>query len=85
MHSVGLTTESFNQYALINCLHQKIGKKHHNKTLDHVHVQPGPNFIELLKQKILLKQKNLCFVKSDYRLRLHLFVMLSKQQLNISH
>ena len=39
----------------------------------------GPNFIELLKQK-----KNICLVKSDYQLRLHSIVMLSKQQLNIS-
>ena len=46
---------------------------------------PGPNFIELLKHKILLKQKNHCLVKSDCRPRLHLIVMLSKQQLNTNH
>ena len=45
----------------------------------------GPNFIELLKHKILLKQKNHCLVKSDYRPRLHSVGMLSKQQLNTSH
>ena len=49
------------------------------------HQKPGPNFIELLKHKILLKQKNPCLVKSDYRPRLHSIVMLSKQQLNTSH
>ena len=45
----------------------------------------GPNFIELLKHKILLKLKNPCLVKSDYRPRLHSIVMLSEQQLNTSH
>ena len=46
----------------------------------------GPNFIELLKHNILLKQKIHCLVKSDYQPRYHSIVMLSKQQLNtISH
>ena len=47
--------------------------------------RPGPNFMELLKHKILVKQKIHCLVKSDYRPRLHSKVMLSKQQLNTSH
>ena len=47
---------------------------------------PGPNFIELLKHKILLKQTIHCLVKSDlFRPRLHSIVMLSKQRLNTSH
>ena len=48
-------------------------------------MRTGPNFKELLKHKIMLKQKNTCFEKSDYRPRLHSIVMLSKQQLTTSH
>ena len=45
------------------------------RTLLHVLcVRSGPNFIELLKQKILLEQKIHCFVKSDYQLQLHSIV-----------
>ena len=44
----------------------------------------GPNFIELLKHKSLLKQKNPGLIKSDYWPRLHSIVMLSKQQLHVN-
>ena len=63
----------------------KIFKRNSSKAVHSYLAPSGPNFIELFKHKILLKQKNPCLAKLIYRPKLHSTVMLSKQQLNTSH
>ena len=83
----GYSSADFGPCYLVHCTHTKCESVCLCNPSVVKFLKPGPNFIELLQHKILLKQKNPCLhvVKSDYRPRLHSIVMISKQQLNTSH